>query len=315
MNRVDRLMAYLLLLQSRGLMRAQDFAERFEISERTVYRDIQALSEVGVPIMAMPGEGYRLMEGYYLPPISFTPEEARALFLAVSMLAGFTAVGPTQTAVFTAQDKIRAVLPARTRRQAEALQAILRIYAFPAPAINFDDPTFLRLQEAIHERRLVRLRYHAQRSNVVTERDVEPHEFVLLDKVWMLQAFCRLRQAPRAFRLDRIDGLIVKQETFTPRDIPSREPVPGPIEVVIQFDPAVVRWVRERQHFSFVGERPSPHHPGAVLMTYRPTNGFDQFAPWALQWGHQMEVLEPAAWREQLAATAVQIARRHQTGH
>jgi predicted DNA-binding transcriptional regulator YafY len=64
MNRVDRLMAYLLLFQSRGLLRAQDFAQEFEISERTVYRDIQALCEVGVPIVAMPGEGYRLMEGY-----------------------------------------------------------------------------------------------------------------------------------------------------------------------------------------------------------------------------------------------------------
>ena len=71
MNRVDRLLGYLLLFQSRGLMRAQDFAAQFEISERTVYRDIQALSEVGVPIAAMPGEGYRLLEGYYLPPVTF----------------------------------------------------------------------------------------------------------------------------------------------------------------------------------------------------------------------------------------------------
>jgi biotin operon repressor len=67
MNRVDRLMAYLLLLQSRGLVRARDFARRFEISERTVYRDIQALCEAGVPIMAAPGEGYRLMASLFQP--------------------------------------------------------------------------------------------------------------------------------------------------------------------------------------------------------------------------------------------------------
>jgi predicted DNA-binding transcriptional regulator YafY len=73
-------MGYLLLFQSRGLMRAQDFAATFEISERTVYRDIQTLCEVGVPISAMPGEGYRLMEGYYLPPIAFSPDEARSLY-------------------------------------------------------------------------------------------------------------------------------------------------------------------------------------------------------------------------------------------
>ena len=104
-------MGYLLLFQSRGLMRAQDFADQFEISERTVYRDIQALSEVGVPIMAMPGEGYRLMDGYYLPPIVFTPEEARALSLAVSMMTGLTEDSPTKEYAGIALDKIRAVLP------------------------------------------------------------------------------------------------------------------------------------------------------------------------------------------------------------
>lgn len=124
-------MAYLLLFQSRGMMRAQDFAQRFEISERTVYRDIQALSEVGVPIVAMPGEGYRLMEGYYLPPVAFSPAEARALFLAVSMLAGFAAEGETQTAARTALEKVRAVLPAATLRQVEALQAAIVFLPFP----------------------------------------------------------------------------------------------------------------------------------------------------------------------------------------
>lgn len=311
MNRVDRLMAYLLLFQSRGLMRAQDFAARFEISERTVYRDVQALCEVGVPITAVPGEGYRLMEGYYLPPISFTSEEARALFLAVSMLDGFTTDGPTKTAVTAALDKIRAVLPARTRRQAEALQAIMRFYAFPAPPLNFDNAVFLKLQQAIYEHRVVRLHYHAQRRNEVTERDVEPYEFVLLDKVWMLQAYCRLRQAPRAFRLDRIDRLLVKAETFTPRHIPSREPQPGPVQVVVRFDQAVVRWVREKQHFSFIEERPSPNHTGDVLMTYRPSGGFNQFAPWLLSWGEQMEVVEPAEWREMVRETAVAMTDRH----
>src|SRR6185436_6455620 len=132
MNRVDRLMAYLLLFQSRGLLRAQDFAREFEISERTVYRDIQALSEVGVPIVAMPGEGYRLMEGYYLPPITFSADEARSLHLAIAMLTGLTAAGPTQRAAASALEKIRAVLPAPALRQIEAMQAIIHFYAFPA---------------------------------------------------------------------------------------------------------------------------------------------------------------------------------------
>lgn len=207
-------MGYLLLFQSRGLMRARDFAAQFEISERTVYRDIQALCEVGVPIAAMPGEGYQLLDGYYLPPVTFSTEEARALFLAISMLSGFACEGETQTAAAAALDKIRAILPQATLSELEALQAVIHFYAFPGPALDFDDPTFLRLQEAIHQRRVVHLRYHAQHTNEVTERDVEPLNLLYFNKTWLLAAYCRLRRASRVFRLDRIDRLTVRPETF-----------------------------------------------------------------------------------------------------
>ena len=108
MNRIDRLLGYLLMFHGRRWVRAQDFAAKFEISERTVYRDMQALGEVGVPIISSPGEGYRLMEGYYLPPIMFTQAEARALFLSVSMLTGLAKTGETKQAAQAALEKIRA---------------------------------------------------------------------------------------------------------------------------------------------------------------------------------------------------------------
>jgi predicted DNA-binding transcriptional regulator YafY len=172
MNRVDRLMGYLLLFQSRGLMRARDFAAQFGISERTVYRDIQALSEVGVPIAAMPGEGYQLLDGYYLPPITFSAEEARALFLAISMLSGFASEGETQTAAATALDKIRAILPEATLLQLEALQTIIHFYAFPGPPSDLDEPPLILFQEAMQQSRGVHLRKHAQLTNEVRERVV-----------------------------------------------------------------------------------------------------------------------------------------------
>src|SRR5918998_5677893 len=81
MNRTDRLMAMLLEFQARREVRAEDLARRFEVSVRTVYRDVQALSEGGVPIAAMPGKGYRLLDGYFLPPLSFTGDEAALLAL------------------------------------------------------------------------------------------------------------------------------------------------------------------------------------------------------------------------------------------
>jgi len=311
MNRVDRLMGYLLLFQSRGLLRAQDFAQEFEISERTVYRDIQALSEMGVPIAAMPGEGYRLMEGYYLPPITFSADEARSLYLAISMLTGTTTPGPTQTAALSALDKIRAVLPAVTLRQVEALQAITHFYTMPGFSLNFDDQKFLTLQEAIHQRRVVYLRYHALHTNTVTEREVEPIDLALIDRVWILSGYCRLRHETRAFRLDRIDRLTVQNETFTPRSSGLRES-PPPAEqltLLVRFDSSIVRWVKERQHFTFAEERPT--ETGDVIMVYRPRT-FELIESWLLGWGNKMELLEPPALRQRLANTAAQILKRHQ---
>ncbi len=312
MNRVDRLMAYLLLFQSRGLLRAQDFAAEFEISERTVYRDMQALSEMGVPLIAMPGEGYQLMEGYYLPPITFTAPEARSLYLALSMLAGLTTPGATQTAAQAALDKIRTVLPQATLRQVEALQAITHFYAMPGNALDFDNKTFLTLQEAIYQRQVVHLHYHALHTNAVTERDVEPLELMLLDKAWLLRGYCRLRQETRAFRLDRIDKLLVQAETFSLRPAASpNPPASEPVTIQVRFDSSVVRWVKERQHYSLAEEQPSADK--GVVMVYLPRD-FEQIEGWLLSWGDKMTVLEPPALRARLAATAAQILAHHQTG-
>src|SRR5438034_11136074 len=87
MNRTDRLLAIVLELQGRGRLRAEDLAATFETSKRTIYRDIQALSESGVPLLAVPGQGYELMEGYFLPPLSFTTAEASMLLLGSDFVA------------------------------------------------------------------------------------------------------------------------------------------------------------------------------------------------------------------------------------
>ena len=87
MNRIDRLAAILIQLQSRPLVKAQDIAEKFSISLRTVYRDVKALEEAGVPVIGEAGTGYRLMEGYKLPPVMFNMDEATALLNCIQISA------------------------------------------------------------------------------------------------------------------------------------------------------------------------------------------------------------------------------------
>lgn len=313
MNRVDRLMAYLLYLQSRSRVRARDFAERFEISERTVYRDIQALSEVGVPIVALPGKGYALTQGYYLPPVTFTPDEARALALSLSIMGSVTASGSTRDAAGTAMEKIRVILPAPTLQQVEALLAVIRIYPYPASKLTIDDSKLQDLQRAIQERRIVHLRYHALTTNEVTERDVEPLELVLLDRTWVLDAYCRLRQASRGFRLNRIDEYRVQSEQFIPRDLGPRAHREDLLRVVVRFNHDMMRWVQERQHFSYShrGTKEEQDNRGdETVMVYRPRS-FDAIDGWLMSWGDAFEVLEPQGLREHLEALASRIKNRN----
>lgn len=310
MNRVDRLLGYLLIFQSNELIRAQDLAERFEVSERTVYRDIDALCELGVPLYGVAGEGYRLMEGYYLPPIMFAEAEARALFLATSFLAGFTPAGETRSAAQSAMDKIRTVLPKATLDQVEALRSILGFHAFGSPPLNLDDPKFELLLHAIQNHQVVQLGYHAKHNNSVTERIVEPQSLAYLEDAWVLSSYCRLRQDFRNFSLERVDSLTVTSETFSPRTnetSPDKE-VRG-VEVLVHFDPGIVRWVREAQHFGFVEERASSQD-GGCTMVYR-VRSSQQLIPWLLRWGESFEVLEPAEIRTEIACTAAQLLTRH----
>jgi predicted DNA-binding transcriptional regulator YafY len=305
MNRIDRLLGYLLLFQGRGRLRARDFAERFEISERTVYRDMQALGEVGVPIVGAPGEGYRLMEGYTMPPIMFTQAEARALFLAVSMLTGLAKPGETRQAAQGALEKIRAVLPKATLAQMEALQAVLGFFSSSRTSMDLDDTLLARLQQAIQERRVVHVRYVAPAGNAVTERDVEPLHLDYVDRAWLLTGYCRLRQAQRVFRLNRIEVLAVLPEVFAPREMASRK-LPTGWRVLARFAPEAVRWVQEAQFFGFAGVVEEEDATRGTVMAYE-VAGLEQITGWLLRWGSQVEVLEPPELRAELARTAARL--------
>ena len=311
MNRLDRLLGYLLLLQSRDLVRAQDLAAQFEVSERTVYRDMDALAEIGVPVVGQAGEGYRLMEGYALPPIMFTETEAQALFLSIAMLNGLTTPGPTQTAATTALAKVRAVLPKPIRAQVEALQTVLGFYTVSRPRLNLDDEKFVQLQRAINQRQVVYIHYHAQQSNRITAREIEPLHLAYVDNVWLVHGYCRLRQDLRNFRLDRIDHLVVRSEIFVPQVMGlGRSPMDGE-RVLVRFSAEVVRWVRERQYFGFRQEM-EEGEDGSVIMVYQVTE-LSQLTLWLLSWGDGMEVLEPLELRAAIAKTAARMAKQHAT--
>ncbi|GAB4417614.1 MAG: YafY family protein [Anaerolineae bacterium] len=301
MNRIDRLFGILLILQNQPRVRAQDLAERFEVSKRTIYRDITALSEMGVPIVSLPGEGYELMEGFYLPPLIFTDDEAMALFLGAKLLIQ-QAAGALTLKAEQALAKLAVALPQETRQRVEALTGIIGFITLP-DRFNLDEPQLITLQQAIQQQQVIHLRYHSYTQNETTERDVEPHQLFYSDGTWYVTGYCRLRQGLRSFRLSRIEKLTVRPDTFTKHLV--EEPEPEFVTVQIRFSEAVARWVRERQHYAFQQEEVLPNQQ-SVIMTYH-LGSVIEIVPWVLSWGAAAEVLSPQELREQLRQEAAKL--------
>lgn len=302
MNRIDRLFAITLQLQSKKHLRAQDLARIFEVSERTIYRDMAALSESGVPVISLPGDGYELMDGFYLPPLLLTPAEASALFLGAQMLMA-QAAGKLPADAETALAKLALVLPKTTRSEMERLLEIIRII-MPTARFDLDEPRLMTLQKAIREKRVIWLRYHAYNSNTVSEREMEPSSLAFYNSAWYVAGFCRLRQDWRSFRLERIDEIKLLKQRFTPRPTMTK---PGePIDVRIRFDSNVVRWVRERQHYGFTAEEGET--PDSVIMHYR-LDALSEIKPWLLSWGAAADPLTPAELRVEIQQEIAQWHR------
>ena len=217
MNRVDRLFAILLLLQRKRHVRAQDLARAFEVSERTIYRDIEALYETGVPVLGTPGEGYELMQGYFLPPLLFTAQEANALFLGGRMLMAQT-TGQTAHDADHALSKIHVALPEHMRAE---LQRLSDVIGFVPSGRKFDffEPNLAIFQQAIKEQRVTHIRYHSYSQDESTERDIEPFRMYFFNGVWYVESFCRLRMDQRGFRLNRIESVRLLDEKFQQREL------------------------------------------------------------------------------------------------
>jgi predicted DNA-binding transcriptional regulator YafY len=304
-NRIDRLFAILVLLQSKSTVRAKDLADRFEVSERTIYRDIASLYESGVPVVSLPAKGYALMPGYYLPPLVFTADEAAAIFLGARLLVS-QATGNLPVQAEHALAKVAAVLPKDTRQRVESLTQMVQFYR-PEVRFDFEDPMITTLLRAISEGRVVRFSYHSYRSNEVTQRELEPSNLTYSQGAWYVSGYCRMRQGVRSFRLNRIEGLEALEERFEPRQGEETQPAGEMVTVEVRFNPRIVRWVHERQHFAFTGEEESQDGAGVIMRYHvdRPT----EMLPWLLSWGADCEVLSPPDLRERIRLEAEKLLK------
>lgn len=212
MNRIDRLSAMLIMLQTKRVVRAMDFSERFEISLRTVYRDMKALCEAGVPVGAEAGVGYYLCEGYHLPPVMFTPEEAGAMVLASKLVDSFSDIS-VRKGFARATDKIRSVLPQGQKDFLEGMENQIHVlFNASNNEDGFSNNFTLSIQKALSQDCCISIDYFAASKNEISKRIVEPLGLYFYGFSWHLIAYCKLRNEFRDFRIDRLRKLELTDE-------------------------------------------------------------------------------------------------------
>jgi predicted DNA-binding transcriptional regulator YafY len=313
MNRTDRLVAMEMHLQGRRVVRAEEMAEHFSISLRTVYRDIAALGEAGVPVVGEAGVGYTLVKGYHLPPVMLTAEEAAALFTGGELAKKFTD-GSLDAAVDGALAKLRAVLPPERKDHLEHLArgtVIANIPGAPAGDGSGGPACLATVQQAVARRRVLAMRYRGRERAEETLRETEPLGILFYGGNWYLVAWCRLRNDLRHFRVDRIQSLELRAETFGTREdfslsrhVQEYAKQGDTFPAKVWFAAAAQERAAKECYSTLVPETEDENGTEFTLLTW----SYDWLARWLLSFAGDAEALEPAVLREKVAALAEEVA-------
>lgn len=293
-SRLFKIVYYLL---DRGQATAPELAERFEVSVRTIYRDIDALSAAGIPIYAEAGRngGIRLMHDFVLDHVVLSGEEKREILAA-----------------------LQSINITRNIAESQTLQKLSALFALPSENWleidfsrwgnqGFDKEKFELLKTAVIHCRQIRIRY-AGSDGTERERTVQPYRLVYRSKAWYLKAFCMEKQEMRTFKLNRILELALLEESFVRRSFPEE-----PEDDEGNYPLVTLRFPKEmayRVYDEFDGSQIERQENGDLTAAARMPEG-----PWLisflLSFGTQVEILSPAYLREEIVRQAEKIVEKY----
>lgn len=218
-KRLSRLVAILTQLQTKRLTTARSLADKFNVTTRTIYRDIRTLEQAGVPILTEDGKGYTLMEGYKIPPVMFSESQANALILAEQLVLKNKDTSFIKDYA-EAIDKVKAVLRQSEKEKANLLADRTRFEQNINRERNSNNIS--QVQYALTNFYLIRIDYTNENSKAAN-RTIEPFALISTTENWLLIAWCRLRNEFRYFRLDRIIKMEILAEKFEPHKMTLQE--------------------------------------------------------------------------------------------
>jgi predicted DNA-binding transcriptional regulator YafY len=311
-NRIERISAILIQLQSKQVVTAQEIADRFEISLRTVYRDMKALEETGVPIVAEAGTGYSIMEGYKLPPVHFSINEATAMLTAEKLIEKLTDTGINKD-YKSALLKIKAILRSTEKKYLETIEDHIEVVKNRYVPDESKDTDYLqKIISAISTKSILKLEYLASSSGEISLRNIEPVGIFFLGNRWLLIAYCRLRKDYRNFRLDRFRALTATTETYQTKhpalksflDKMSKEEKLH--KVVIEIENEVVRYLGEQKFYNgYVHEKKGKVKTEMTFLT----PSLEGFARWYLMIGDHTRIVSPPELKDRIKVILTAVSK------
>jgi len=297
MNRIDRLTAILIHLQTKRVVAAKEISKRFEISLRTVYRDIRALEDAGVPIGAETGKGYFIVEGYHLPPVMFTRDEAGALLLGAKLVEKYSD-SSVKTHFESSLYKIKSVLKTKDKDYLDTLDAHIEVLdSNRRRREGFPDNFLSHIQSLVGEKKVIKISYHSGYKDETTFRLIEPVGLCFYSSNWHIIAYCRLRNEYRDFRVDRIKEAIATDTFFDPARHDTLQNLIQKIVVSEDLKPVVVRFHKDvggyihedKYYHGFVSQKDTGTY---IEMNFMVSSHYS-FANWLLNFEDKVEVISP----------------------
>lgn len=314
MNRIERLHAITTVLQSKRIVKAEELSRKFEVSLRTIYRDIRSLEAGGMPIGAEAGIGYFLIDGYHLPPIMFTKEEGRSLIMAGKLMEKVS--DPSVNVPFQAAlTKVRAVLDNEKKDELQGLEERIIVNPFsdntPAP----NNAVLDKVKEAIIQKFVLEVEYYSNYKGEATIRKVESIGLTYYSNHWHLIAFCQLRKDYRDFRTDRMGKVRVLSERFQSFRHPSLQEYIDLLfkdttlsRVVIKVQASIHRYITDSKYsMGLVQEK----QEGDFWVLTFATTCLKYFARWLLLMLDKVEILEPQELKDNMQHFASTIHQHY----
>jgi predicted DNA-binding transcriptional regulator YafY len=309
LNRIDRLTAILIHLQTKRVVKAEEIAERFGMSLRTVYRDVKALMEAGVPIGSEAGKGYFIVDGFHLPPVMFTQDEANSMILAGKLVEKI-ADKSVREAFNSALYKIKSVLSDDDKDGVENLDSNIQVYFRNRSNENndaFPDHFMTEIQRAVARRQVLKLDYVNQ-AGEVSQRLVEPAGIFFYSLAWHLIGWCRLRNGYRDFRSDRIKNLTNTGAEFKERSTVSlKEYFKAMYAANENLAPAVVIFDKKVLHGRSLSSTTTQIDLGDRIRAEFVMDNIDFIARWLLMYGKGVQIESPDSLRERVVELAEEL--------